>query len=302
MNVLTLNRKFSGEPALRFVHDPSGLIVAEIDNPLGSARLCLQGAQLLSWQPKSATHPVVWYSDMARLQRGVSAHSGVPVCWPWFGVKPEGNDRLPSHGFARLLPWQVVECGALPDGATRIALRLEAPTQPDFLWPYAAQLELHIVVGDSLKMELITSNLGSDTFDICEALHTYFQVGDIERVRLLGLDGTTYSDKLEQFAHRVQQGALTFSGETDRLYLDTQAECVIEDEVLRRRIRIEKHGSSTTVVWTPWQQRAAAIADIGTVGWRHMLCVESANALENRVSVSPGATHALTVEYHVEPL
>lgn len=301
MDASTLNSKFSIGPALRFVDDPSGLIIAEIDNPLATARICLQGAQLLSWQPKSSAAPVVWCSDVARLQRGVSGHSGVPVCWPWFGAHPAGRG-LPAHGFARHLPWDVMECAAEPGGATRLGLRLRAPEQPDFQWRYAAQLELHLVIGDSLKMELVTTNLGNDAFVISEALHTYFQVGDVERVRLLGLDGTTYADKVENFARHVQHGALSFGGETDRVYLDTQAECLIEDEVLRRRIRIAKFGSRTTVVWTPWQDKARAIEDIGAAGWRNMLCVESANALDNLVTVAPGAVHALAVEYRAEPL
>ena len=37
-------------------------------------------------------------------------------------------------------------------------------------------------------------------------------------------------------------------------------------------------------------------------GWRNMLCVESANALDNLVTVAPGAVHALAVEYRAEPL
>lgn len=301
MDASTLNSKFSIGPALRFVQDPSGLILAEIDNPLATARICLQGAQLLSWRPKSAAVPVVWCSDLARLQRGVSVHSGAPVCWPWFGAHAEGR-ALPAHGFARHLPWEVTECAAEPGGETRIGLRLLQPVQPAFCWQHAAQLELHLVIGDSLKMELVTSNLGNHGFVISEALHTYFQVGDIERIRLLGLDGATYADKVEKFARHVQQGALSFGGETDRVYLDTQAECLIEDEMLRRRIRIAKFGSRTTVVWTPWQDKARVIQDIGAAGWRNMLCVESANALDNLVTVAPGAVHALAVEYRAEPL
>ena len=272
MDASTLNSKFSIGPALRFVQDPSGLILAEIDNPLATARICLQGAQLLSWQPKSAAVPVVWYSDLARLQRGVSVHSGAPVCWPWFGAHAEGRE-LPAHGFARHLPWEVTECAVEPGGETRIGLRLLQPVQPAFRWEHAAQLELHLVIGDSLKMELVTSNLGNHGFVISEALHTYFQVGDIERIRLLGLDGATYADKVANFARHVQQGALTFSSETDRVYLDTQAECLIEDEVLHRRIRIAKFGSRSTVVWTPGQEKDPGIPENRAPGRGAQRCV-----------------------------
>jgi D-hexose-6-phosphate mutarotase len=32
-------------------------------------------------------------------------------------------------------------------------------------------------------------------------------------------------------------------------------------------------------------------------GWRQMVCVESANAIENVVKVAAGCTHTLIVEY-----
>jgi D-hexose-6-phosphate mutarotase len=36
-------------------------------------------------------------------------------------------------------------------------------------------------------------------------------------------------------------------------------------------------------------------------GWREMVCVESANAMDNIVSVAPGETHTMAVYYSVEP-
>lgn len=296
MDIAPLNRQFSLGSALRFVQHASGLVLAEIDNSLAKAKISLQGAQLLCWQPSSTAQPVAWSFDLTQLSPGVSPHSGVPVCWPWFGAHPSERG-LPAHGYARRLPWEVVESAVAADGATRIGLRLSQPEQPG--GPRSAQLELHLVVGDSLRMELVTSNLGSEDFVISEALHAYFHVGDIARTRLFGLDGVTYADKVRDFARQVQQGPITFSGETDRVYLDTSAECVIEDEMLQRRIHIAKHGSRSTVVWTPWREKGSAIADIGAAGWQRMLCVESANALDNRVTVKPGAVHALAVEYRV---
>lgn len=297
-DIATLNRQFSLDAALRFTQHASGLTLAEIDNAQARAKVSLQGGQLLCWQPKASAQPAVWSFDLDQLKPGVSPHSGVPVCWPWFGAHPDGHG-LPAHGYARTQLWDVVDSGLDEDGATRLGLRLAQPEQPG--GPHAAQLELHMVVGDSLHMELVTSNLGAQPFVISEALHTYFYVGDIARARVLGLDGVTYADKVQNYARQLQHGAIAFSGETDRVYLDSPHECAIEDEMLQRRIRIAKHGSRSTVVWTPWRDKGLAIPDIGA-GWSRMLCVESANALDNQVTVQPGAVHALTVEYRVEPL
>jgi glucose-6-phosphate 1-epimerase len=36
--------------------------------------------------------------------------------------------------------------------------------------------------------------------------------------------------------------------------------------------------------------------------WRKTVCVETANALENSVVISPNRTHTMSVEYSVEAL
>ena len=78
---------------------------------------------------------------------------------------------------------------------------------------------------------------------------------------------------------------------------------MIEDTGLHRQIRISKSGSQSTVVWTPWADKAEQMGDMGAPDeWRTMVCVETANALENAVVISPNRTHVLSVEYSVETL
>lgn len=300
MNIEELNTRFAIGNQLKFVEDASGLVVAEIENSLASAKLTLQGAHLLSWRPRSTSVPVLWLSDAAKLVPGNPPHSGAPVCWPWFGMHPH-DPGFPAHGFARNAPWEVIAAAAEPDGATRVTLHLLQSAETQAQWPHPSILTLDLVIGETLRMALATTNTGDAEFVIGEAFHTYFQVGDIEKVSVLGLAEGDYLDKVENFARKQQSGAVAFSGETDRVYVDSESECVIEDPALRRRIHIAKSGSSTTVVWTPWQEKAAKLDDIGE-GWRRMLCVESANAAPNVVTVAPGTTHTLAVEYRTEPL
>jgi D-hexose-6-phosphate mutarotase len=141
---------------------------------------------------------------------------------------------------------------------------------------------------------------------IGEALHTYLQISDIGAVNVAGLEGCDYHDKVDNFARKKQSGAIGFSGEVDRVYVDTPADCVIVDAGLKRRIRIAKTGSLSTIVWTPWTEKAEKMGDMGKgksgAGWREMVCVESANAMDNLVTVAPGETHTMTASYSVEPL
>jgi len=297
-----LNKQFGIGEQLIFSEDPSGLVVAEINNAEATATLCLQGAHLMSWRPKNQVVPVVWLSRDAKMAVGKSIRGGAPVCWPWFGAHAS-EASFPGHGFARTVPWQVVESGSNPDGATRLKLRISESEKTQAQWPHASTVELTVIVGQALRMELITENNGSTDFEIGEALHTYLQISDIGEVSVTGLDGCDYWDKVGGSSLRKQEGAVTFSGETDRVYINTAAECVIEDEKLQRRIHITKTGSLSTVVWTPWLEKAEKMGDMGQpAGWREMVCVESANAIDNTVKVPSGSTHALIVEYRAEPI
>lgn len=300
--ITALNTQFGIEGQLNFSEDASGLVVAKIDNAQGTASLCLQGAHLMSWQPKSQSVPVVWLSRDAKLAAGKSIRGGAPVCWPWFGAHST-ESGFPGHGFARTVPWRVIESGTEPDGATRLTLRLVASDKTRVQWPHDCNVDLTVIAGETLRMEITTENTGSTDFVIGEALHTYFQIGDIGAVRVSGLEGCEYWDKVGGSSLRVQDGAIGFPAETDRVYINTAAECVIHDDKLKRRIHVAKSGSMSTVVWTPWAEKAAKMGDMGQPdGWREMLCVESANAIDNLVKVEAGTRHTLIVEYRAEPV
>ena len=299
MPLAQLNSRFGLIDQLKFVEGPGGLIFAEIDNALGTAYLCLQGAHVTTFRPKDQAEPVVWLSDYAKFAVGKSIRGGAPVCWPWFG--PHATETgFPGHGFARTVMWDVTATAALASGETEITLALVETEQTRAQWPHPTRVELKVAVGQSLKMTLSTSNLGDSEIRIGEALHTYFQIGDIAEIKLLGLEGCEYLDKVGSSNRRTQSGDVSFTGEVDRVYLNTEATCVIEDSRLKRRISVAKTGSRSTVVWTPWREKADKMGDFGVDGWRRMVCVESANALDNVVVVAAGQTHRMSVEYSAE--
>lgn len=155
-------------------------------------------------------------------------------------------------------------------------------------------------VGKVLSIELTTRNTGSSPFTIGEALHTYFHVGDLNAVRVTGLDGTDFLDKVRDFNRFHQEGDIRVTAEIDRVYVDTSAECVIHDDNLGRRIHVGKSGSLTTVVWNPWVEKCIQMGDMGEEGYRRMICVESANAHDNVLILQPGESHTLGVRYWVE--
>lgn len=292
------------QPGLTFVEGAGGLTFAEIDNAQATASICLQGAHVVTWRLKSEAEPVIWVSEMAKYGPGKSIRGGAPICWPWFG--PHATEKaFPGHGFARTVMWRVTGSATLDDGSTQVKFMLAQNDQTRAQFAKACRAELVVTVGTALSVELVTTNLDTEPVEIGEALHTYFRIGDIAEIRVTGLEDTAYLDKVGEPTRRTQSGAVTCSGEVDRVYVDTGADCVIDDARLGRRIRVAKTGSRSTVLWTPWREKAEKMADFGPGrqnqgGWREMVCVESGNALENVVTIAPGGVHAMAARYSVE--
>lgn len=284
-----LNAQFALAGSLTFSEVTPGLPVAQITTPMATASVAVQGAQVLSWQP-AGTAPVVWTSRVAVHQPGKGVRGGAPVCWPWFGAQSDGR---PAHGFVRTRLWQVRSTSRTADGSVLLVLGMTDDEQTRALWPHAFDLELQVLVGQTLTMSLITRNTGAEAFVITQGLHTYFQVGDITQTRVLGLENTRYLDKVTG-GEAVQSGAVSFVGEMDRIYVDTTADTVIDDVANDRQIRIAKAGSASTVVWNPWSEKEKGFADMAAGEYRDMLCVETTNAGPDVVSVPAGGSHTLT--------
>lgn len=293
----SLERQFGIPGVLRFVEGEGGLPMAHVANPLGEAEISLQGAHLLTWKPKDEP-PVVWLSPQAKFAPGKSVRGGIPVCWPWFGVHP-AEASYPAHGFARTQMWGLLATSHDESG-TRLVFELQLNDVARMQWPAPFHLRLVMNIGRELTMELTTRNTGNAAFAIGEALHAYFHVGDISAVRVTGLEDTDYLDKVRDFNRFHQAGAIEVNAEIDRVYVDTTAECVIHDDYLGRRIHVGKSGSLTTVVWNPWVEKCAQMGDMGEERYRRMICVESANAHDNVLTLQPGESHTLGVRYWVE--
>ncbi|GAO36934.1 aldose epimerase [Sulfuricella sp. T08] len=299
-DLTALNSRFAIPGHVQFKEGPGGLIVAEIANSLAESTIALQGAHVMTWLPR-AQEPVLWLSRFGKFAPGKSIRGGVPICWPWFGPHAE-DAKLPGHGFARTVMWEVLETRVQPDGATFISFGLIETDATRAQWPHSSSAQLRVTVGAELKVELATRNTGSSPFQIGEALHTYFHISDVADMEIKGLEGCTYLDKVGGTTSKTQQGAIVIESEVDRVYLDTEVDCLIEDRGLKRQIRISTRGSHSTVVWNPWIEKAEKMGDFGPEGYRGMVCVESANAVNNVVTVLPGAEHILQAVISVEAL
>lgn len=292
----TLNIQFGIESQLQF-KAAGDLIVAEITNAHSQARIALQGAQVLSWVP-NGEQPVIWLSDEATFITDKTIRGGIPVCWPWFGAHPDNNEA-PAHGFVRAAAWEVIETKSLDAGQTRIVFRLPQTEVPSALWPHNTELEFQVTVGATLELSLITRNKGTEAVTISQALHSYFAVRDISQVAIKGLENCQFIDALDDWQRKVETDPISIDAEIDRIYQNTKPVCVLEDKGWQRRIKIETTNSQSTVVWNPWIDKSVRLGDMGEGGYLKMLCIETGNIEDDRVSIAGGAEHCLGVCYRV---
>ena len=301
INVDDLNKNFSfedGNNSLRFKIGKGDIPIVEIQNEQASATISLQGAHVLSWKPANEVE-VIWLSSDATFALGKSVRGGLPICWPWFGAH-ESNTSFPAHGFARTVLWQVIDTKVLPAGETQITFKLDT-TQLDEnlrqMWPQATTAKYRLTIAKTLTMELTTYNNSDEAIVIGQALHTYFNINEISKTTVYGLEDKTYLDKTEDFSAKMQDGPIIIDKEVDRVYLDTTDDVVIDDK--KRKIVIKKQGSHSTIVWNPWKDVADKMGDLGKDGYQKMLCVESANAADDVVTIKAGESNTLLVTYEI---
>jgi D-hexose-6-phosphate mutarotase len=288
-------RKFEIPGRVTFAHGNGGLPKINITTGRSTAEIYLHGAHITGFQ-KNGEPSLLFMSRLSQFAAGKAIRGGVPVCFPWFGQR-EGDV---IHGFARITEWDLIETAATPDGGVTVRFRLPS-TAANAAWPeYRA--EFVVAVTDRLAMELIATNESADrNFDFENCLHTYFAVGDILDVSIAGLKGAHYLDKTDKNARKLESAdAIRITAETNRVYPDTPDTVEIRDAKFRRTIRVDKSGSAVTVVWNPWTTQL--MPDFDPAEHRQMVCVESGNVGQNKLSLAPGKTAGLKVVLSSRPL
>ena len=299
MNIKEFQSKYARVAGVSFVEGNGGLPAIKVSRAGMEGEVYLHGGQVTRWKPDSGNE-VLFVSELATWKSGKAIRGGVPICFPWRGPKKDSSTS-PQHGFARTRQWSLINVTESPKGiAIEVSDRSDDQTQA--LWPNPFQITSRVTFGATLKMELEVINKGTEPFHFEEAQHTYFHVGDVQRISIQGLENQTFLDKPDGGATRTQQGEITFDGETDRPYVDTSCAIAIADPSLNRRITISKSNSNSTVIWNPWIERARVLSDLGDEEWRNMVCVETCNIEKNSVLLNPGQSHVMTTEISVSAL
>jgi len=264
----------------------NGFPYIEILNDAACAEIAFQGAHIFHYS-RCDSEPLFWLSEESEFEFDKAIRGGIPICWPSFGMN---NPSLEQHGFARVGMWELVSTDELDERTTQVVLKLTHTIKSLKAWHYKFELQLKIIISDTLTMELTTLNLDEHPFILTQAFHTYFQVSNISDISIEGLDSKPYLDALTSKNH-TQIGDITFDQEIDRVYQEVDSAITLKDKY--RSTEIKNEGSSSTVVWNPWIEKSKRLSAISEHAYESFVCIETANAFEDFKIVQPNESYTL---------
>jgi len=283
-----LNDRFAIDDQLKFELHSSGLVQGRINTEFCTGSFFLLGGHIAEFHPKSQKQPVLFMSEAAWFEVGKPIRGGIPICFPWFGTN-KNDASLPAHGFVRTALWEVIESKLTSNGlAITLGYRVA---------PY--RVTLTAVFGKVLGVTFSALNESVEE-QVCEvALHTYFEVGDSRKSRVMGLERNEFRDQLTGEVQPPTGSPIRFTQETDRVYYASVPLVTIEDEANSRRVMIKPRNSLTTVVWNPWIAKSQRMPDFGDQEFERMCCVETANVAPNVWVVGAGQSQTIGFEISV---
>ncbi|KAL2342700.1 hypothetical protein Fmac_003985 [Flemingia macrophylla] len=290
--------------AVEVTKDKNGIGQVVLRNHRGaSARVSLQGGQVLSWKWERGEE-LLFTSSKAIINPLKPLRGGIAICFPQF----RNRGTLEHHGFARNKMW-VIDQDPPPfpsnsNDKAYIDLLLK-PTEDDMkIWPHSFELRLRVTLAEDGYLTMISRvrNVNSKPFSFCFAYHSYFSLSDISEVRVEGLETLDYLDNLYNQERFTEQGdALTFESEVDRVYVDSwKAVVAVLDHEKKQTIVIRKEGLPDVVVWNPWEKKSKTIVDLGDEEYKQMLCVDGA-AIEKPITLKPGEEWTGLLDLSVVP-
>lgn len=280
------------------VLDPGGREAVQLEAGGQRVLIAMTGAQVLSWHTgigEQGESDVLWTASEPKYESHKPVRGGVPVVFPWFGDHATDATK-PAHGFARSLDWQLAA-----SAAAEITLECRDSDQTSALWDHAFRLQLRIALGStegsSLRIEMKVENTSAQAFSFEQALHTYFATGDIQQASVHGLENVPFVEHArEPIAEWDPSQPIRFGAETDRVFQGVPDRIELRASALQRAVRLQTNNARSAIVWNPWPNKTARLSQMHTDDWRSFCCIESANVGDNRVELSPGESHTMTLK------
>ncbi|KAI9293883.1 galactose mutarotase-like protein [Neoconidiobolus thromboides FSU 785] len=289
--------------------------IQEIQNPKAvtiqyknvTAQIDLFGATVTSW--KIDGEELMFVSSKSKRDGSKAVRGGIPIVFPQFGKEkaPNPAHALPQHGFARSFYWKHLEEEGVKDdsGVTaHFGLTHEDISKEVFdLWPFKFELKYSVTITEKeLKTFVQVKNLNTDKeLTLTPLLHTYFDVENIANVKVEGLKGLDYYNKVLDKNETQQDDHITIDQEVDRVYGNKN------DDLLKLYKDEKSYFTFVTVnlpdvvVWNPWIKNAKAMSDMDDEEYHKFICVELGHVKEP-IKVTPAPSinylYGQIITYH----
>lgn len=228
-----------------------------LSDQLAQSRLSVvpeRGGIITSWQIRGQE---MLYLDGDRFANpSLSVRGGIPILFPICGNLP--NDTytysgreysLKQHGFARDLPWEVVD--RITQDQVGITIALDSNDQTRAAYPFDFQLRFtYLLQGNSLAIYQRYTNCSSQPMPFSTGLHPYFHVADKTKLRF-DIPAAQYQNQQDQTLHDFS-GQFDFEqDEIDVSFRSTRPDAVATDLSRHLRLKLEYDSHySTLVFWT----------------------------------------------------
>ncbi len=143
----------------------------------------------------------LFYLDHERFQDpNLSVRGGIPILFPICGNLPDNSYihnqttyELQQHGFARAMPWQVVDQNT--DEGASLTLRLSSTEATKAVYPFDFQVDFtYQLQGNSLIILQRYTNLSNEKMPFSTGLHPYFGIEDKSQLSI-NIPASFYQDK-----------------------------------------------------------------------------------------------------------
>ncbi|NJR57934.1 MAG: aldose epimerase [Cyanobacteria bacterium CRU_2_1] len=170
-----------------------------------------RGGIITRWQVQGKD---VLYLDAERFANpALSVRGGIPILFPICGNLPNNtytyngqSYTLKQHGFARDLPWEVIN--EITEGGVGIGLQLTSSDRTRAVYPFDFELTFtYRLQGNTLEIHQTYVNQSSEPMPFSTGLHPYFQVTDKTQLQ--------FEIPETQFYNHIDQTIYPFSGNFD---------------------------------------------------------------------------------------
>ncbi len=227
--------------------------------------------------------PVLFLDEATLRDPGKSVRGGIPVLFPIAGRLPGDGYALgvsrysmKQHGFARNLPWTVLDESTRDGASVTLGLDASAETRSQYPFEFALRFTYRLR-GGTLSVEQRFENRGDTAMPLRPGLHPYFFVPDATKAGVrIDTDATRAYDNAAGREVAVTLPIALVNREVDLFLLNHRPRATLLHRPGLPAVRIGfGDDQEVLVVWTlpsrdfvcvePWRARAGALDDRITI-------------------------------------